>query len=955
MCTLDQRIDSCPDAEAARFRLERLRDAGVAVPPDGEAALILAAILASGTYLPDLLLADPDRLPRLLADPWLHRAKSVEVFQTEVKSVCARARTFPELQRALRRYGQEQMLRLGAREIGAGIATLVPAEPGQGLTLDVARELSGLADACLSAAVRFCEGELRGIHGTPTCSDSQSGFSVIALGKLGGEELNFSSDIDVIYVYASDDGQAGSLSLHEFYARLSKLVTRAISENTGDGFVFRVDLRLRPEGQAGAICNSLAAVESYYESFGRTWERQALLRARHAAGDAWLGQLFLDTVEPFVHPRTSGEKTLEEVRALRRMFVDKSAGPAWNVKLGTGGIRDVELVAQVLQLLYAGKRPDLRERATLPALRKLQLAGLLSDHETRTLARAYRLWRRIEHRLQLEGGRQTHVLPSNPEAVVCLAKRLGFAGTDDFESVVADERAAVCAIADTLGEPLSGPPAAVLRLLASTTTRAEMQDGLRVAGFRDLDQAVNSLEIARGRLPAEWLEEAIASPDPDRALAHFRDLALRASLGLFALLRDDRQLLRMLAGLFGTSERLSRHLIAHAEIWPELTHGLGAPRPDESEWREEFTERLRDCDHESALRRMRRFQSEEILRIGLHDVAGALSHEEVSAQLVRLAEACVEACARLVEAELVARHGRPDAELTILVLGSCGAREMRYGSDLELVFLYEREGATPRGMDHQEWFGRFAQRLISALGALLDEGRLYTVDTRLRPSGSQGTLVTSYAAFAAYHKAEAAPWERVALLRGRPACVLRAGHDRPRTDFAERLDGMIYQDGPDESVLRDELVRMRASIEKERAGRGSIHLRFSPGGLTDLEFLAAWWQLRRGGSDRALHTTSPLLALQQVVRAGDLPATLIDHYRFLAAAGLRLRLLRDYGEDRLTSDDEEPLARSLGLRRAELLAELVRRMAEVRAAFVETFHAFQSASRKGTGSPANET
>ena len=916
------------------MRLERLREAAVKLPEDSAGVALLAALLASGTYLPDLLLADAERLPHLLADPWLRREKPRDLFAREVEAACLGVRSLVELQRALRRYARGEMLRLGAREIGVGIGAPSLASPEHGLTLEVARELSALADACLESAVRFCSAELRAGFGDPVCNDSAPGFSVIAMGKLGGEELNFSSDIDVIYVYPSDDGQAGSLSLHEFYARLSQAVTRAISESTGDGFVFRVDLRLRPEGQSGAICNSLAAAESYYESFGRTWERQALLRARHAAGDAWLGEAFLKTVEPFVYPRVAGIGTLEDVRSLRRMFVDASSGAAWDIKLGTGGIRDVELVAQVLQLLYAGKRRDLRERTTLPALGKLGLAGLLSDQENRTLTSAYHLLRRIEHRLQLEHGQQTHRMPADEDGIACLARRLGFAGADAFTAAVEDKRAAVSAIADTLGEPTSGPPASVLRMLGSTTSKEVLEGELRRAGFRDLEQSAYNLEIARGRLPPEWLEEAIASPDPDRALALFRDLALRASLGLFALLREERQLLRILAGLFGTSERLSRHLITHPELWPNLTQGLGEPIPDGPAWQAEFAARLTDCDYETALRRMRRFQAEEILRIGIHDVAGNLAHEEVSAQLARLAEACLRESAQRVAADLAARYGSPDSELTILVLGSCGAREMRYGSDLELVFLYERNGTTAAGMDHQEWFARLAQRLISALGALLEEGRLYTVDTRLRPSGSQGLLVTSYHAFEEYHHEQAAPWEHVALLRGRPACVLPAREGEPATSFAERLERAAYQHNIPEPVLRDELLRMRKRIEQERAPAGPLHLRFSAGGLTDLEFIAAWGQLRHGQDDPALRTTNPFQALARMVERGDLDARLLDHYHFLARASLRLRLLRDYADDRLWANDEQPLARSLGLSGAQLKSELALRMAEVRAEFL---------------------
>jgi Glutamine synthetase adenylyltransferase len=920
--SLDRLLAAGPDPEGARPRLERLIEAGASLPEHEVGLGLLATLLSSGSFLTDLLLADVDRWTGLLADPFLDRPKPRERTMAEVKAAMAGCSDLADVQRRLRRYRQVEMLRLGAREL----------KPGN--TLEVARDLSALADACLQAAVAFCESQLQSGYGTPVCGDDSPGFVVLAMGKLGGEELNFSSDIDLIYVYSSDEGHAGSLTLHEYYCRLSQMVTRAVAEITGDGFVFRVDLRLRPEGGSGAICNSLAAAESYYETFGRTWERQALLRARPAAGDLFLGARFLKTVEPFVFPRSSGPRTLDEVRSLRQQFVDSTRHPGWNVKLGQGGIRDVELVAQALQLLYAGKRPDLRERTTLPALHKLGLAGLLTAQEVRTLTVAYHLWRAVEHRIQLEQGAQTHELPVEPSGRERLARRLGLASHVALDVLVAEQRQAVSAVAETLGEPEQGPSAIVLRLLDPALPEPQLLADLQACGFSHAEAAAENLELVRGRLAPIWLEEAIASPNPDRALDRFRDLSVRASSGLETMLREDRQLLTILAALFGTSERLSRHLLTHPATWPNLLSGPGDPRPDPVEWQNRLPARLAGCDYEEALREMRRFQAEEILRIGFHDVAGNLPHEEVSAQLGRLAEACLAQAVTRVAAELEGRLGKPDAELTILVLGSCGAREMRYGSDLELVFLYQHEGVTASGIDYQDWFGRLAKRLISALGALLEEGRLYNVDTRLRPSGSQGLLVTSYQAFEDYHHESAAPWERMALLRARPVFVL-PGAGAP-SDFGNRLESIAYQTPPNEDALRADLLHLRQRIESERAGdpAESLHLRFAPGGLTDLEFLAAWGQLRQGERDPALRTTHPPTALQRMAERGEVAADVLDDYRFLQRAGLRLRLIRDQHDDRLQAEDRSPLARSLDLSEAQLSEELSERMGRVREEFL---------------------
>jgi glutamate-ammonia-ligase adenylyltransferase len=920
---VERLVDEGPDPEGARPRLERYRELGGVTPADDDGRALLAALLASGSFLPDLLLSDVTAFAELAAGPFLRAPKPRALIVSEVAEAARGASSLRDLQRRLRLYRRREMLRLGARELGWGT------------TLEVARELSGLADGCLEAAVASCDAGLRVRHGDPISPAGPPSFVVMGMGKLGGEELNFSSDVDLIYVYSTDEGSAGSLTLHEYYTRLAQGVTSALGEITDEGLVFRVDLRLRPEGRGGAICNSLAAAESYYETFGRTWERQALLRARPSAGDLALGARYLRTLEPFIHPRSVGPGIIDEVRALRRLYRPASDEPAFNVKLGAGGIRDVELVVQLLQLVHGGKRRELRDRGTLAGLHKLALAGLLSDQEARSLAAAYRFFRRVEHRLQLEHGAQTHELPAALQDRHLLARRLGLADADALATAIIRERAAVTAVSDTLGEPEAGPSALVLRLLDPARPRAELEGELRQAGFGDPEASADALELSAGRLPPEWLEEAIASPDPDRALAQFRDLALRGSLGLFALLREEPHLLRMLASLFGTSERLSRHLVSHPALWVPLFEGLGAPTPDPAIWQAALTARLAGLDHEETLRELRRFQAGEILRIGLHDVAGNIAADEVSAQLGTLAEMCLAAALDLCAAQLTARAGRPETALTVLALGSFGAREMRYGSDLDLIFLYGRPGTTARGMDYQEWFGRLAQRLIGALEALLEEGRLYEVDTRLRPSGAKGMLVTSYAGFDEYHLQDAAPWERVALLRARAVYGWPAGDGDPVADFAPTLEAITYRRPLDETALHRDLLHMRGRIEAERAGdgRGTVHLRFSAGGLTDLEFLSAWFQLREGAGDGALRTTSPFQALARLVERGVLPATLLDDYRFLQRASLRLRLLRDRADDRLLPGDLPALARSLERSEPELAGELAMRRARVRATF----------------------
>ncbi|HEY2901390.1 MAG TPA: bifunctional [glutamate--ammonia ligase]-adenylyl-L-tyrosine phosphorylase/[glutamate--ammonia-ligase] adenylyltransferase [Polyangia bacterium] len=927
-------------------RLDRYVERGGAVPgPEAEhdvARRLLQAIVESGDFLTELLLADVNALAALAADPWLWQPKPAELIRAAVVAEVSGATDFTDFKRRLRVARRREVLRMGAREFGWGT------------TLEVARELSDFAEACLDEAWRFCDGELRREYGEPMTGEGPATFVVLAMGKLGGDELNFSSDVDVCYFYSSDAGEAGRISLHQYFSELSRRITNAIEEKTADGTIFRVDLRLRPEGQNGPLCNSLPAAERYYETFGRTWERQALLRARPCAGDHALGRELLDALEGFIYPRHIEAQTVDDIRALRAMFRAQGDaatlgddGPAgFDVKLGSGGIRDVELVVQTLQLLHAGKRRDLRDRTTLSGLHKLLMAGLISDREAKTLAEAYRFWRRLEHRVQIEDGAQTHRLPADDEARAWFAQRLGFAALPAFDQAVAAQRAAVQAIAATFNDPAPQPGDAVLRLLDPALPRAEMEQRLAALAFSDVESAANSLELVRGRIPPAFLAAAAASPDPSRALTHFRDLTMRGSTGLMALLRDHPQLLRMLATLFGTSERLSSLLIQRPEMWESLVDNLGARVRTPAELAAALRARLAavdggddgggDGDEEDRLRAVRRFQVEELLRIGLHDVSGNLDPAAISEQLTALAETCLGEVMGIVLPALHARYGQPRAALTVLGLGSLGAREMRYGSDLDLVFLYGAEGESNTGIDHREWYARASQRVINALQALMEDGRLYQVDTRLRPSGEQGLLVTSYAAFVRYHEREAAGWERAALLRARVVFSTEAvaGVDA----LAATVAGIAFERAFDEQKFRADLRAVRERVEKERGRvpRGSRHLRFDPGGIMDVEFLVALGQLRGGASDPGLRTTTTMVALDRLVQLGW-PAALREDYAFLRRLSMRLRLLRDRPEEVLSPADQLALARTLEREPAPLFEELDRRMVRVREIFRERF------------------
>jgi glutamate-ammonia-ligase adenylyltransferase len=939
---------SARDARRARF-VER----GGVLPPDATVARdLLEAICGSGDFLPELLYADVSALGALVDDLHLRTPKPRALIASAVDDETAGATDFDDFKRRLRVARRREMLRMGVRELGWGT------------TAEVARELAAFADACLEASVRFCDAQLRQELGVPESEEPgapEPRFVVMGMGKLGGEELNFSSDVDVCYFYSTDAGRvrpapgARELTLHQYYSELSRRITAALEQPTGEGIVFRVDLRLRPESRNGPLCNSLVAAERYYETFGRTWERQAWLRARPCAGDLALGDELSAMLEAFVYPRSAGPRMLDDVRALRAQFRDPAdAGGlggdgGFDVKLGGGGIRDVELVVQTLQLLHGGKRRDIRERNTPRALPRLVVAGLLTDREARTLADAYRFWRRLEHRVMLAEGAQRHRLPGAEEERTAFAKGLGFADLPSFDGEVARVRRAVEAIADTFADGGAGPLEEATRLLNPLLERTALERLLAEHGFHEPDVAADALDVSRARMPVAFVAEALSSPDPDRALTHFRDVALNGSAALLALLAAEPRLLRVLGGLFGTSDRLSDLLVRHPAMWEPLLSGLGvrARTADELDALLDAELAVREADddpdavEENALRAVRRFQAQEILRVGLHDVAGSLDAGEVTGQLSLIAESCVGASIDLVWPALVKRLGETQTSLTVLALGSLGAREMRYGSDLDLVFFYgnleddadTRDSTT--GVGPQEWFGRASQRVIGALEALLEEGRLYHVDTGLRPSGAQGLLVTSARAFARYHEKEAAGWERVALLRGR---IIYSNEPPERLDaLEEMLASIAFGKAFDEPRFRAELRDMRGRVENQRGKvpPGSRHIRFDQGGIMDVEFLVALGQLRHR-NDPAVRTTVTADILDRLVALGWPPALRDDH-AFLKRVALRLRLMHDRPQDVVSPRDLAPLARTFGLPADTLAAQLDAAMARVRATFDAEF------------------
>jgi glutamate-ammonia-ligase adenylyltransferase len=931
-----------PDGTSALRRAERLFDSAAQTgldlsDLDGDALHVARLACQRAPYLTTLLCRDPGRLARVAADPYLRREKPYERLVSELAGATA-----SDLKASLRRLRGDELVRLGVRELELGERT------------EVGRELAHLADACFDTAIRVCDHELRTRYGAPRFVDDDgrerdAHLAVIGMGKLGGEELNFSSDVDVIYVYSSDQGQAGSLSLHEYFAKLCKDITAAISEVTDDELVFRVDLRLRPEGAKGPIANSVAQIERYYETFGRPWERQAWLKARLAAGDRALGDEIFATLRPFVYPRMTSPSVVDDVRDLNRRIKRElvRGRDGFDLKNGEGGIREIEFFVQALQLIHAGKQPALRQRGTLMALDALLFAGLVTDDEHDVLVRAYRWLRHAEHVLQLEIGQQTQTVPDDPAHRQVYARRLGYTDATAFEAELAQHTRAVSRLFATLGAELDNSPDVTATLRGELSAEAEAEALARL-GFVDVTAAQAELSRARrrtgsplspaatdrsARVGAQLLREIAASADPDQALRALGDLIARRgeAWSIWPLLDEQPAIARLLGSILGASAYLARTLVDTPELIDLLVElGQSSPSRTVRQIRADLDARLATVDHEdpeALWSAVAEVKNGHVLRVGLADFAGALDPLAVCVELTAIAEACLQAALAIVQAQLPARTGA----ISVLALGKLGGYELGYAADLDVVFVYSGDD------DAIEHFSRLAQRLLGALRQRTPRGRLYEVDTRLRPSGTQGLLVSSLPAWRRYHEHDARLWERQALLKLRPV----AGDPALGEAVARHAQLTVYGERHDARQVAEEILAMRARIERELGGVPT-DLKVGAGGVMDVEFAAQYVQLAFGHDHPSLRTTGTSSALRAAAPLGIAPPAtleLLDQgYRFLRGIEHRLRVVHDQPIHRLPEarDELARLARRCGVRDGGVLLERVARWQhDIRAAYLD--------------------
>ena len=806
---------------------------------------------------------------------------------------------------ALRRRVWGEKARIALRE-------LLPLRLG-GASIEVtASELSDLAAAAFDASLAEAEAATAERFGAPMRADGLPSMLVmLGVGKLGGNELNAGSDVDVIFIYDTDEG-GSQLSLHEHFSRVVRRAVATMGTPSKDGLIWRVDLRLRPEGAAGAIVNSVAAAERYYETWGRLWERAALLRARPCAGDQELGRLLSrELITPFVY-RNRVDPTIAEALSelVVRSRTELSSDPQRDLKLGPGGIREAEFFVQSLQLVWGGREQALRVQGTLPALARLRSQGLVSDREARGIAESYVLLRRVEHRVQWASGVQTHLLPSDSEEYARLARSLGFADPSGLKRELELARERVSSTFQSLTHHGAAPASGPRGHLASELEGDDPELG-RVAEeqFRSADMGEHVTALARrpdgllgaltrDRHPglADSVLDALAnSADPEQAARYLRSFfgKFLAPAAYVNALGDDPRALQRLITAFGASAFVGDAVSSRPELADVILFGGGAVSDPQAAVRAEIwnaAESLSpDPDHhereESFIGALRAAKRRITVEVAVADLAGTIGMRDATRILADLAEEILSCVVRHVFGDI--------SGFAVLGLGKLGGRDLGYASDLDVIFSF-LPSAAPDPEDATSYFVRGAQRVIRLLTESHAAGPGYELDARLRPSGSHGLLVTSLASFARYHGqaldgsdrepgpavlSSGAPWERQTLLRARGVV---GDPDLLRRALAIAWRAAYEGGAPPAGEMHH--LRMRLEKEQGREREGRYNLKTGRGGLLDIEFAVQWLQMKNGADPR-VRTPDLGVALTALHNGGYLSTAhfeiFSDGYHFL--------------------------------------------------------------------------
>ncbi|MDH4233068.1 MAG: bifunctional [glutamate--ammonia ligase]-adenylyl-L-tyrosine phosphorylase/[glutamate--ammonia-ligase] adenylyltransferase [Nitrospirota bacterium] len=824
----------------------------------------------------------------------------------------------PFYMKTVREFKTKEMLKITLRDI------LKKAD-----IVDIMLEISSLADVIIENSLELVRKSLTEIYGAP----QDDAFSVIALGKLGAEELNFSSDVDLIFVYGTEVGEtAGAqtnqgvtvnrITNHEYYCKVGEELTRFLSLNTESGFAYRVDLRLRPEGQRGDIALALRGYEMYYESWGRAWERAMLLRARHVAGDRELGDGFMKMITPFVYRKYLDFSSIDEIKKLKTRI--DSTFKKGDIKRGYGGIREIEFFAQALQLIYGGREPLLREKSLLRVMHRLLLKGLIGQEDYFILSDNYRFLRTLEHRLQQLNDLQTHTIPSGDAELNALAGKMGFSGRKPFLDSLEKRRAKVRSIYDSLFSAQKEEPSISGALFAEEFPDSELKEYLGEAGLKDVDKAFRNVQLIKDsvftfqtlrgrRLLSEiipvFVDSSLKTNSPDAALNHLQSFAnlLSVNESYLELFRKNRELIDLLTYVFSQSTYLSKLLMNK----PQHLEMIGWERRP----RKTLVELIREIragvfEGHSLNDSVRQVKQIEEIRLGMLFLQKKIGIQEVVRGLSKAAEAVLYSC--------IENISEGEAGMAVLAFGKLGGREVTFSSDLDIIFVSSGEV--------REAYTKTAQRLLRMLISYTRDGIAYSVDTRLRPEGTKGPLVSSIESFRNYYAKAAAFWEFQALLKARPV----AGDKQTGALFMKMAAETLAARGSE--VRAADILQMRERIQRELSKEtGGYDVKLGPGGIEEIEFAVQFLQLKNCRTNKRLLVQGTLVALERLRAAGSIDAETKDALReaYLFSRGLE-SFLRLSGESILKRDADmlKNASEFMGFESAENLTETLQRYRE---------------------------
>ncbi|TAN05980.1 MAG: bifunctional [glutamate--ammonia ligase]-adenylyl-L-tyrosine phosphorylase/[glutamate--ammonia-ligase] adenylyltransferase [Rhodanobacteraceae bacterium] len=910
MPTLPHALERLVDSRYAELAA-CCRAAGVAIHDDAGVAERVRRMLLASDFAFEVLRANPRLLTaeglECLRDPAPASTRTAVLRHADGDAFAV-----------LRRFRHAEALRLVFRDVN-----------GLDEVTDTLAGTTDLYEVLIAAALDRAEAAARARYGTPrNAAGAPQQLIVFALGKLGGGELNFSSDVDLVLAYpdaGTTDG-ARPLDNAEFFARVARDFVKLLAEVTADGIVARVDLRLRPFGESGPVAASFAAMEQYYQREGRDWERYAWIKARPVAGDITAGKRLLETLRPFVYRRYFDYTALAGLRDMKALIDAevRRRDLADDLKLGAGGIREIEFVVQLQQLIRGGRDAALRTRGLLPTLRVCVARGYLAQRRAHILRDAYLFLRQLENRVQMFGDQQVHALPSDPAARARIALALDQPGWPGLASALRAQRAQVSEVfADVLRPDADAEPAVERESSAGDGVRLWQQvrdghldaAGLVAAGFPAPEQGLDALRqvagmrglSARGarrieQLMPSLIDAAAATSAPVAALVRLCRLvqAVARRSAYLALLQEQPAARARVAALCADSAFLAERVIAQPLLLDDvlaprvdhLAHGAASVR---AALRQQLAAVQAGGDAEAVLAAIAEWRGSYRMRTGLAFRDGALDAVATARALAELAAAVIGAVLDLAEHELAVQHGRlpgGDSGMAVLGYGSLGGNELGFNSDLDLVFVYDAargeavsDGARP--LDGVRWYARLAQRVVHWLSAPTRGGRLYEVDTRLRPDGGKSLLVASLPAFIAYQRERAWTWEQQALVRARAV----AGDAALAAAFAQGRSATLSRRRDREEVVAD-VCRMRAEWRKQRdrSGAGVLDLKQGAGALLDIQFLLQGLVLLHAAAQPGLIAcgdTPSLLAAcvaSGILSAADAEALHTAHAELLARA-----------------------------------------------------------------------